>query len=149
MDRHLPAPSRLLRAVTASTLAGRLPNYSGGPAPDFHRLPFSPRFIRAPRPILFPLKRIGDTWSEVNELGKSSTFHSQSLRTEWTFSPSQRARPARGKQLVPCEVQECPTGDGAQDPQEKRTRERRTKAPEPAYEENWKARYTISSYFPK
>ena len=53
------------------TLAGRIPNYSGGPVPEFHRLPYSPRKIGAPHAILFPLESVGDTWAEVNGLGRS------------------------------------------------------------------------------
>ena len=38
-------PLRWSGTVAALGRAGKLPNYSGGPVPEFHRLPYSPRWL--------------------------------------------------------------------------------------------------------
>ena len=53
--------------------------------PEFDRLPYSPRKIGAPHAILFPIMRIGDTYSEVNGLRLPNYATNPSNFEVWLF----------------------------------------------------------------
>ena len=71
MDHCPSAPSRPRTGSGWVYRAEGLPNYSGGPVPELHRLPYSPHSSKyqncgAPHAILFPFATLGQTLRTVN-----------------------------------------------------------------------------------
>ena len=81
MDHYPPAPSRPRTGSGWVYRAEGLPNYSGGPAPELHRLPYSPHSSKcqncgAPHAILFPFATLGQTLRTVNTVdGVQDSLH--------------------------------------------------------------------------